>query len=116
VKDDLGVKTLVVYSICSKCYHFYIGWIGQCTETRVKEHCQLFQLGQPDNLAVAEYMFNQDHHIQLQDTKIFSAKPGCMDYFIREAPEKEFHPNSMNRKNGMILHVSWELLILSLRA
>ena len=32
---------------------------------------------------LAEYLLNQDHHIQLQDTKIFSTKPSCLDQFIR---------------------------------
>jgi hypothetical protein len=70
VQDDLGV-----YSISFECCHVYIGWIVQCTETRVEKHCQLIQLGQPDSLSVAEYVFNQDRRIQLQDTKIFSTNP-----------------------------------------
>ena len=70
VQDDPGV-----YSISFECYYFCIRWIVQCTETRVKKHCQLIQLGQPDSLSVAEYLYNQDRQIQLQDTKIFSTNP-----------------------------------------
>jgi hypothetical protein len=65
VQDVLGLKTLGVYSIYSECCHFYIGWIVHCTEARMKKQCQLIQLGQPDSLSVAEYIFNQDHRIQL---------------------------------------------------
>jgi len=38
-----------------------------------------------------------------------------MDQFMSKALEMEFHPNNMNRENGVILHGSWELLNLSLR-
>jgi hypothetical protein len=38
-----------------------------------------------------------------------------MDQFISKGLEIEFHPNNMNRENGVILHGSWELLILFLR-
>ena len=38
-----------------------------------------------------------NHHIQQQDTKIFSAKPSNMGQIITEQTEMELHPNNMHR-------------------
>jgi len=40
---------------------------------------------------------SRGHRIQLQDTKILSAKPRYMDRMIREDIEIELHPNDVNR-------------------
>lgn len=112
VQDDLGVKTPGVYSISFECCYFCIGWIVKYTETRVKKHCQLIQLGQ---------LVSGRVHIQPRSSNPTRGhqnllhQPGCVDQFISKALVMEFHPNNMNRENGVILHGSWELLILSLR-
>jgi hypothetical protein len=53
-------------------------------------------LGQPDKLVVAEQRFNQDHHIQLQDTKALSTICSYMDWPTREVTELELYPYNMN--------------------
>jgi hypothetical protein len=64
-------------------------------------------------LAVARNSLNHDHHIQLQDTKIFSTKPGYMDWFTREATDIELHPTKL--KDGTLLGRSMKPVIHAFR-
>jgi hypothetical protein len=47
---------------------------------------------------MAGHSINLGHHIQFQNTNIFSAKSRYMDCNIKEANETELHPKDMNRK------------------
>jgi hypothetical protein len=74
------------------------------TDDRTHGHIRLQQSEEP---AVAEQKSNQERHIQLQDTKILSAKP-------RGAIDVELHRSDMNREGGMVLRKSWKSVVPSI--
>jgi hypothetical protein len=53
-----------------------------------------------------EDKFNHNHVIKFKDTRILSIEPGYTERLIREAVELEFHPNNMNREDGLTLSES----------
>jgi hypothetical protein len=75
-------------------------------------HWQIW-LRQCDKSAVVEDRLNYDPHIQLQDTKTLSIKPGYMDWLITEATEMELQHTNMN--DGILLSRSRKPLIRAFR-
>ena len=53
VKENLGLRTLGVYSISCECGQVYIQHTDRSIETRIKEHHRHIWFGYPDKSAVA---------------------------------------------------------------
>lgn len=115
VNYDLLLRTPGVYSIPCGCGQVYIGQTGRSIETRIKEHHWHIWLGHPDTLVLAELGFSHNHVIELQDTRIFTIVPSCMEQLIREAVELELNLNNMNRNDGLTFSRPWKPLLLLLR-
>jgi hypothetical protein len=60
-------------------------------------------------------MFNHNHLIKYQHTRILPTVPGYMDRIIIEAVELELCPNYTNREDGLTLNGSWKPLFHLLR-
>jgi len=45
---------------------------------------------------------DHDHHVRFHNTKILSL-PSLLDWLIRKASKMQFHTNSINREDGLIL-------------
>jgi hypothetical protein len=115
VKDELGLKTTGIYSICCECSQVYTGQVGRSIDTRLKEHQQHIHLEHLEKSAVMEHSINFGHRIHIHHTAILSTKHRCMAHIIREATENELHPNNMNREDSFCLSKSWKPLICSLK-
>ena len=61
--------------------------------------------------AVAEHGINQEHTIQLKDTKVLSTKTDYVDRMIREAIELEWHPNIINYDANLFISLLIHILI-----
>jgi len=55
--------------------------------------------------------FNNDHHIQLENTEIFITKSICMGQVIRLVIEMNLLPSNMNGDIGLVLSNLWNSLI-----
>jgi hypothetical protein len=74
-------------------------------------HNRSISLAQLEKSAVAEHSFNNDHRINLQNTRLTSTKLGYFDRTITEAFEIEMHPHNFNREDSVRLSKSWAPLL-----
>jgi hypothetical protein len=84
LKDNLGLRTPVVYSIPCESGQVNIRQTRRSVETRIKKHHHFIWLGHPDKSAVAEHTFNRHHLIKSLNTQILYYISGIE---IREAIE-----------------------------
>jgi len=59
--------------------------------------------------------FNNDHHIQLENTEIFITKSICLGQVIRQMTDMNLLPSNMNGEVGLVLSNLWNSLIHSQR-
>jgi len=59
--------------------------------------------------------FNNDHHIQLENTEIFITKSICMGQLIRQVTGMNLLPSNMNGEVGLFLSNLWNSLFHSQR-
>jgi hypothetical protein len=100
VKDDLGLRTLGVYSIPCQSNQVHIGQTGRSVETRIKKHHQFAWLEHPDKSAVVEHTNNRNHLIKFLNIQILinisvTDNQGGDGVYI--------HSNNMNRADGLTL-------------
>jgi hypothetical protein len=53
--------------------------------------------------------------MQFQDTSVLSTKSGYLERLIAEANEVDFHPNNINREEGLTLSRSWRPVLPHLK-
>jgi hypothetical protein len=107
VKDNLGLRTPVVYRNPCECSRAYIGEMGLSVDIRLKEHQQHIRLEHPDKSAVAEQSID---HIQFHISTIGTLKIRYMGCIVREAIEIELHPSNIRKVSGFCLSKSWKPL------
>ena len=73
VKDPLPAEKQanVVYEVPCTCGKVYIGETKRCLEIRLKEHKEACQT---DKSAIAEHAWTEDHPINWNDTKDYTAE------------------------------------------
>jgi hypothetical protein len=79
VMDNLGLRTLGVYSIPHECGQIYNGQRGCSISTRLKEYHWHIWLEHPDKLEMAKHSINLGHPVQLHNTILVSAS--CWVYY-----------------------------------
>lgn len=107
VKDSLGLRTPGIYEVPCQCGAVYIGQTGRTIEARCNEHKRCIRLGYPEKSAVAQHMYDHDHHINFQGVRNLGNQPTYWGRVVAEALEIKLHRNNYNRDNGLELSQAW---------
>ena len=92
----------VVYSIpCTTCSKVYIGQTGRLLQTRIEEHKTAVKYAKCDVSAVAEHVWERNHHVDFQSVSILARdcnlnqRLSLESWFIRKS-------STFNREMGSL--------------
>jgi hypothetical protein len=73
------------------------------------------RLYQPDKSRVAEHSTEASHRLKFHDPAALAKTSGNMNRHVKEAIEIKFHPENINREEGLKLSKAWNPITRVLR-
>ena len=102
----------VVYRIsCKDCEHAYVDQSGRSLDCRVKEHQRAVRNRETNASALAEHVWNKEHHINWQNAEVLEAN---QQYWRKRCLLESLHINKetkqLNREHGTLPDIYCSLL------
>jgi len=80
-------------------------------QDRIKEHDQDIRLARNQTFAISEHTHNTGHHPLWNEVKFIDRDPHWFTRRVKKAIHVRFHPNNINRDNGIEIPEAWILTI-----